>query len=214
MKVYFISGLAADSRVFKHIAVPAGYEMVHLDWLKPAVRETVGDYAMRMAEGIDRREPFALLGLSFGGMLAAEIALQYAPAKTILVSSVPHYKHLPGYYRVAGVTGLHKLLPVAFMKKASVLKRFFTTETDEDKEMLRQLIRDSDDRFIQWAIDAIVRWKGGGDTFPHIHIHGTSDAVLPWRFTSPTHKIAGAGHLLVMNRPEELNKIIGEYLLT
>ena len=214
MKIYFISGLAADSRVFKHIEVPVGYEIVHLEWLKPAAHETIGDYAMRMAEGIDRHEPFALLGLSFGGMLVAEIALRYAPAKTILLSSVPYYKHLPGYYRVAGVTGLHKLLPVHFIKKASVLKRLFTTETDEDKEMLKQLIRDSDDHFIQWAIDAIVRWKGGDVSFPHIHIHGTRDEVLPLRFTSPTHKIAGAGHLLVMNRAGELNKIIGEYLLT
>jgi len=212
MKVYFISGLAADSRVFKYIEVPEGYEIVHLDWLKPAPHETVGAYAMRMAERIDRKEPFALLGLSFGGMLATEIALQYPPVKTILLSSVPHYKHLPGYYRAAGVTGMHKLLPVAFLKKAAVLKRLFTTETDEDKEMLRQLIRDSDDHFIRWAIDAIVRWKGGDASFPHIHIHGTRDEVLPLRFTSPTHKIPGAGHLLVMNRAEELNRIIAGYL--
>jgi len=214
MKIYFISGLAADSRVFKHIALPAGYEVVHLDWLKPATHETVGEYAMRLAEGINRQEPFALLGLSFGGMLATEIALQYAPVKTILVSSVPHYKHLPGYYRAAGVTGFHKLLPVHFFKKAAILKRLFTTETEEDKEMLRQLIRDSDDHFIRWAIDAIVRWKGGGVSFPHIHIHGSRDEVLPLRFTTPTHKMRGAGHLMVMNRAEELNKIIREYLLT
>ena len=40
MKVYFVSGLAADSRVFKHIRVPAGFEMVHLEWLPPLANET------------------------------------------------------------------------------------------------------------------------------------------------------------------------------
>lgn len=214
MKVYFISGLAADSRVFKHIGVPAGYEIVHLDWLTPLAGETVGAYAMRMAERIDTREPFALLGLSFGGMLATEIALKYPPAKTILLCSVPHYRHLPAYYRLAGITHLHKLLPVALLKKAAIMKRLFTTETPEDKEMLKQLIKDSDDHFIRWAVDAIVKWRGGDASFAHIHIHGTRDEVLPVRFTNPTHKIPGAGHLLVMNRAEEVNRIIAEYLLT
>jgi hypothetical protein len=35
MNVYFISGLAGDSRVFKHVRLPQGYEMVHLDWINP-----------------------------------------------------------------------------------------------------------------------------------------------------------------------------------
>ena len=214
MNIYFISGLAADSRVFKHIRVPAGYNIVHLDWLSPLPQESVGAYALRMAQRIDTSQPFALLGLSFGGMLAAEIALKFAPVKTILLSSVPVYRELPPYYRLAGITGIHKLLPVAWFKKAALLKRLFTTETEEDKDMLRQLIRDSDTHFITWAIDAIVKWKGGGAGFPYIHLHGTRDEVLPFRFTRPTHKITGAGHLMVMNRAEELNAIIAAFLGT
>ncbi|RYD69520.1 MAG: hypothetical protein EOP53_27030, partial [Sphingobacteriales bacterium] len=64
MKVYFISGLAADCRVFKRIQLPAGFESVYLDWIPPLPNESLQSYAMRMAESIDTNEPFALVGLS------------------------------------------------------------------------------------------------------------------------------------------------------
>ncbi len=212
MKVYFISGLAADRRVFKHIRLPEGYEIVHLDWLPPHAKETLYDYAMRMSEGIDTSRPFGLLGLSFGGMLVVEIAQKYAPEKMILISSVPAYRQLPGYFHFAGRLGLQKLIPVALVKKASLMKRLFTAETSEDKEMLRSLIRDSDNHFIYWAMDAILRWRGEGTSLSYIHIHGTRDEVLPIRFTKPTHRISKAGHLMIMNRAEEVNQIIADYL--
>src|SRR6266487_4519719 len=98
MKVYFISGLAADKRVFKHIQLPPGFEAVHLDWISPQKDESLANYALRLADNINRNEPFALVGLSFGGMLATEIAKRYHPAATILISSVPVSTQLPGYY--------------------------------------------------------------------------------------------------------------------
>jgi len=212
MNVYFISGLAADSRVFKHIQLPEGYDIVHLDWLIPQANEPLSDYAMRMAERIDTSRPFGLLGLSFGGMLAVEIANKYTPAKTILISSVPAYRQLPGYFHFAGRLGLQKLIPVKLVKKLSLMKRLFTAETAEDKQMLRELIRDSDNHFIRWAMDSILAWRGGDVSFSYIHIHGSRDEVLPARYTKPTHLIPKAGHLMVMNRAEELNAIIREYL--
>jgi hypothetical protein len=47
MKVYFISGLAADSRVFKYIQLSEEHEIVHLDWIQPVADETLSEYAIR-----------------------------------------------------------------------------------------------------------------------------------------------------------------------
>ena len=41
MKVYFVSGLAADKRVFKHIILPVGFETVYLDWITPLKNESL-----------------------------------------------------------------------------------------------------------------------------------------------------------------------------
>lgn len=211
-KVYFISGLAADRRVFKHIRLPEGYEAVHLDWIDPERGESLAGYAMRLAGSIERDQPFTLVGLSMGGMIATEIARELKPSALILLSSVPLSGHLPGYFRVASALRLHKIVPIKLVKTSAKMKRLFTVETNEDKKMLRQIIQESDDRFIRWAMGAILKWRNTELPAAYTHIHGTRDEVLPVRFTQPTHIIQKAGHLLVMTNAREVNRIIAETL--
>jgi len=213
MKVYFVSGLAADGRVFKNIKLPDGCVPVFLEWIAPHKNESLQKYALRLAEGIDTSEPFAIVGLSMGGMISSEIARQYKPVVTILISSVPGSKQLPFYFKAAGSIRLHKLVPVSLVKRAARYKRLFTTETAEDKQVLYSIINDSDDKFIYWAVDAILKWRSEQLPQPYIHIHGTHDEVLPIRFTTPTHIISKGGHLMVMNRAGEINAILQTALL-
>ncbi len=212
MKVYFICGLAADSRVFKHIQLPVGYEQVCLDWIRPEKGEPLSDYALRLAADIDTKQPFALVGLSMGGMIAVEIAKRLKPATTILISSIPSAAHLPKYYRLASRLHLHQLIPITVIQKASVLKRAFTTETTEDKVMLKDMIRKSDPYFIRWAMEAVLTWKNTEVPEGVVQIHGGRDAILPKRYTKPTYIIDSGGHLMIMNRAEEINEILKEVL--
>jgi pimeloyl-ACP methyl ester carboxylesterase len=220
MKVYFISGLAADSRVFKNIVLPEGFEMVHLDWIAPIQKESLGSYSARLATRITPGEKFALIGVSMGGMIASEIAKQFnvpgkhRPVITILLSSVPIHKHLPAHLKVAGFLKLYKLMPTGILKSATVLKRFFTSNTAEDKAIISQLVKESDPAFIKWAIPAILHWKNEKIPQPLLHIHGTKDRTLPIRYTRPTHVIKRGCHVMVMNRAEEVNQLIKEALLS
>src|SRR5215211_3645432 len=109
MKVYFISGLAADERVFRHIVLPTYYEVIHLHWIKPYKKEPLSSYALRFAEKINTNEKFSLIGLSFGGMIATEIGKQFEAERTVLISSIPSSQHLPVYYKLARVLRLHKV---------------------------------------------------------------------------------------------------------
>jgi len=213
MKVYFISGLAADKRVFKYIELPQGYEAVYLDWISPIKDETLPAYALRLAKAIDTSEPFALVGLSFGGMLATEIAKQYQPVVTFLISSVPVSNQLPGYFRMAGKLGLHKIVPVSLIKTSSVTKRFFTRENSEDKKLLWQIINESDMHLIRWSMHAILSWQNETIPQPVWHIHGTHDEILPVKFTHPTHTVPKEGHMLVMTRPDVVNSVLAKALV-
>jgi len=208
MKVYFISGLAADSRVFKNIKLPEGFEAVYLDWIKPLKDESLESYAIRLAEKIDHHKKFILVGLSMGGMIASEIAKKYKPEITILVSSAPTFRQFPKRFRVARNLHLHKIIPAGFLKSASVVMRLFTTESPEDKVVLKQVIRDSDPLFIRWAIGAILNWRNEVIPQPMWHIHGTNDKILPMRYTKPTHIITNGGHLMIMSRANDLNRIL------
>lgn len=208
MKAYFISGMAADERVFKYVRLPEGYEIVHLTWITPQKDESLPSYALRMAERIDTSQPFVLVGLSFGGMLVTEIAKRFPPVKTILIASIPLSTHLPGYFRVVAALRLHKVVPIALVKTAARLKRFITNEKSEDKKLLWEIIRSSDPTFIRWSMEAILKWKNEEMPQPVLHIHGTRDEILPARYTKPTHIIPKAGHLVVMTRPDEVNTIL------
>lgn len=212
VKVYFISGLGADGRVFRHIQLPEGFEPVFLDWLKPHQNESLKDYAVRLARSINTAEKFVLVGLSMGGMMAIEIAKLYHPVLTILISSISCSAHLPFYFRAASKLRLQKLVPISLLKSGSFIKRFFTTEQSEDKKLLRQIIRDTDPAFIRWAMNAILHWDCKDFSGSHIHIHGSTDLILPMRFTKPTHVIPKAGHMMILTKPMEINRILNQEL--
>jgi pimeloyl-ACP methyl ester carboxylesterase len=212
LKVYFISGLGADARVFRHIRLPSGYEPVHLNWLPPGRKESLRSYALRMSEKIDAQEKFGIVGLSFGGMLAVEIAKLLQPGFIILISSIPCSGHLPPYYRLAGFLKLHRIIPMRLIRTASIFKRNFTKEKSDDKRMLTEMIRDSDPVLIRWALNAIITWKCTDPPGNFIHIHGTHDGILPCRYTRPTHKIHKGTHLMVLTKSREINRVLAEEL--
>lgn len=212
MKVYFISGLAADRRVFKNIHLPVGYVPAYLDWIPARKNESLESYACRLAENIDTSEKFAVIGLSMGGMIAAEIAKKYKPVTTILLSSVSSHQQFPVRLKLAYHARLHKLVPVNFLKSVSFIKRLFTSERPEDKKVLQQIIKDSDPDFIRWAVGAILKWRNEEIPNNLWHIHGSKDEVLPIKNTQPTHVISRGTHLMVMSRAHELNKLLKELL--
>ena len=212
MKVYFISGLAADCRVFKHIKLPAGFEAVYMDWIAPLKHETLQSYAYRMAEKMDTSQHFALVGLSMGGMIATEIANKFKPSTCILLSSVPTHKQMPGYFKLAYVFKLHKIVPIGLLQKISLMKRGLSPDNNEDKQLLKQVIKDSDPAFIRWAMDAILSWKNEALPASLWQIQGDKDGILPIRWARPTHRVKGGNHLMIMSKATELNVFLSEAL--
>jgi len=210
LKVYFISGLAADRTVFRHIQLPSHCEPVYLDWIPPQKNESLATYALRMAEKINPDEKFSLIGLSMGGMITVEICRHFNPVHTILISSISSSAHLPKYYRYLGALQLHRSIPISLFQKGAVIRRMFTSETVEDKRMLRAMINRSDADFIRWAFDAILNWRSAELSSNIVHIHGSNDKILPRRLTKPTHIIPRAGHLMILNRAGEINGILAE----
>lgn len=208
MKVYFFSGLGADRSVFRHIHLPAGFEPVFIDWIPPLENESLSSYSLRLSKKIDFTESFSLIGVSMGGMIAAEIANCAKPEHLVLISSIPVSNHLPPYYRFLARIKLHRILPISFFLKGAVVKRFFTSESKEDKRLIRNMISKADVSFIRWGMEAIVNWQMENIPVNIIHIHGSRDEILPRRFTRPTFVIPGAGHLMVLNRSSEINKIL------
>ncbi len=213
MKVYFIPGIGADYRLFTHIRLPDGYTPSHIQWIDPFDKEKLGDYAFRLSGQIDQSEPFILVGLSLGGMMAVEIAKRLDPTCTIIVSSIPVKAHLPGYFRLAGRLGLGKLISPSFMKAATKAKHALSMRSAANRRLMFDIIRAGDDRFIRWAINAVLEWENEEVPQRFYHIHGTRDEIFPISLTKPTHIAQKGDHNFIVSRPGVLNQILKEIIL-
>lgn len=210
MKAYFISGIGADHRLFRYIRLPEAFEPIHLSWIEPARSEPLAHYAGRLAEKIDVDEPFVLIGLSLGGIMASEIAKISSPLTTIIISSVPVSKQLPPYFSLINRMRLHRLAHPAIGKMAAACKHLFTRGA-ENRKFIMDMIRDGDNKFISWGINAVLNWKN--DTVPErlVHIHGKSDEVFPVRYVKPDYILKGS-HSIVLSRSGEVNNILHRVL--
>jgi pimeloyl-ACP methyl ester carboxylesterase len=212
MKIYCISGLGGDHRVFRYVRAPEGYEIVAIDWIRPERKEALADYAIRLGGHIDNHHPFILVGLSLGGIMAVEIAKRLSPVCTIIISSIPLSVQLPWYYKAAHKVNLDRVVPGSFFKLAAMAKRLFSRESGENKRLVLQMIRAGDSRFIKWAMHAVMKWENKIVPAPLWHIHGSRDEIFPIYCTHPTHIIRKGGHLLVMSHPEEISRILKEVI--
>jgi pimeloyl-ACP methyl ester carboxylesterase len=214
VRAYFISGLGADRRAFYKIKLPRGYQPIYLDWITPLANETLADYAKRFSPAIKQDEEFVLIGLSFGGMLASELAKIVSPKKLIIISSLSSYSELPWYFKLAGKLGLHRIISPSLYKQATIMNRFMGAGNKEMKSIVYSYVNNIDPAFIRWSLNVIVNWSHTERLSEMIHIHGSNDHLLPRRYVKADYLVKGGGHLMVMNRADEVNSILREVLLS
>ena len=206
-RIYILSGLGADKRVFNKIDFE-GLDIHFIEWVLPTKNETIEDYAFRLTEQIKTKSPI-LIGLSFGGMMATEIAKHIATKKIIIIASAKTKNELPFYYRFAGALKLNKFLPTKILKKKNLISNwFFGTTNEDDKKLLGEILNDTEPQFMTWAIDKIANWKNITKHANLIHIHGTGDRILPIKFTKSNIKIMNGGHFMTLNKSKELTQIL------
>ena len=145
--------------------------------------------------------------------MAVEIAKRLDPICTIIVSSIPVKAHLPGYFRLAGKLGLGKLVSPSFLKAATKAKHALTLQSAANKRLMYDIIRAGDDRFIRWAITAVLEWENKEVPQRFYHIHGTRDEIFPISLTTPTHIVEKGDHNFVVSRPEILNQMLKKIIL-
>jgi len=210
-KLYIFSGLGADERVFHRLDF-SDFTTTFIKWIVPLDNEAIENYATRLLDQITTAKP-TLIGLSFGGLIAVEVAKQIDTEKVILIASAKTKKEIPFYYRFAGQLGLHKLLPTRLLKSSNFITNwFFGTSSTFDKRLLKQILIDTDPTFLKWAIDKLAKWTNITHTKNIFHIHGASDKILPLTFVNSNVKIINGGHLMTLNKAEELSKILRQQI--
>ena len=206
-KVYFISGLGADERAFSFLDL-SFCDPVFIRWEKPGLNEPIESYAARLKRQIPDEYP-VIVGLSFGGMLAVQIAKAFKYRKVVLLSSAKTRSEIPFYLRFMRYVPIHKLATPRFLKAANQFAyKLMGIHKRKDKILFSQMLAQADDAFLKWAINSIINWQNTQVPGKLVHIHGTKDILLPYIFVQADVTVRGGVHLMVMNRPEEISKLL------
>jgi len=150
-----------------------------------------------------------LIGLSFGGMLAAEISKIIKVRKVILIASAKNKFELPFIYRLFGKLNLIKLIPKKIFKQQnSITNWIFGIESDSEKQLLKSILKDTDLDFFSWAINEIANWKN--EIYPEnsFHIHGNKDRIIPIKNVKADFVIENGGHFMTVNKAKEIENVI------
>ena len=178
--VYFVPGMAANSKIFENIKLPiTQYECFYLEWKIPIDNESLQSYAKRMCAEIKHENPI-LIGVSFGGIVVQEMNRFIKVHKTVVISSVLHQNEFPLRMKFAKRTKIYKLLPSSLLSDVEKMAKYAFGETIKSRvKLYEKYLSMSDGNYLKWAIQEIVNWEQNQHLKNIIHIHGSDDKIFP-----------------------------------
>ncbi|MBC7654369.1 MAG: hypothetical protein H7098_07845 [Oligoflexus sp.] len=85
-------------------------------WVKTYKNNDISSYADQLISQIDQSQPFSLLGVSLGGILAIEHSNKINSEKVLVISSVKSSKEFPFYFK------LMRWMKVIYLISSKLLK--------------------------------------------------------------------------------------------
>lgn len=209
--LYLLSGLGADERVFARLIPLLRAPSRFLPWLAPrSGTEPLPAYAARMAASIPLDAPCWLVGVSFGGTMALEIARLRPLARVVLVSSIPDANPLPALLRLARALRVWTWVPPQLLPMLPrVGQWFFGVANGAEYALFKQILRELDPVYTRWAVRSLLTWDSTSAPGA-IQILGTRDRVFPPGPAPVEYLIRGGTHFMAYSRAEEIAAILNE----
>ncbi|MEM9109782.1 MAG: alpha/beta hydrolase [Planctomycetota bacterium] len=224
-RLILLPGLGATPAVFDHQRKAFGDRLETPSFIPHEHGESVAAYAQRWAKQLSKpndKRPLFIGGLSFGGMLAQEMAMSLdpKPRAVLLVSTTRESDRITGLMQLAELLG--RAVPTGSINKAlSLLNLVFAMRDgldDDDKRRLIQAGKQVDAGVAKWAGGAAVGWPGfkpPSDYPPVYQIHARRDWVIkaPGEGTPNVELVDGSSHLLQMSHRKTVNRFLFEHVL-
>jgi pimeloyl-ACP methyl ester carboxylesterase len=212
--VYLMPGLAASTAIFERIALPEDTFEIHLlEWEIPLDKETLADYAKRIAAKIKQPNP-VLIGVSFGGILVQEMAKFMDVRKVIIISSVKSNLEFPRRLKIAKTTKAYKLIPMSLILNIESLAKFsFGEKVNQRLKLYERFLSVRDIGYLNWAVEQVVLWDRTVVDESVIHIHGDMDDVFPIKNIKNCTVVKGGTHVMILNKYKWLNENLPAIIL-
>ncbi|MCB0533547.1 MAG: alpha/beta hydrolase [Saprospiraceae bacterium] len=218
MKIYLLPGLGFDCRIFDRLDFK-GLDVEYINWIEPQQHENIREYSKRLFHKLPETEAGSILiGHSFGGIVAQEIATWKRVEKVILISSVKARSEIPGYFRILKPLKLYKF----FTKELSIRTvNYWGPKHDlsnaEVLELFKSMVGRQSNNYLQWALKALSAWHAPSlpESTPVFQIHGTADKTFPISLIkNPNAVVEGGTHMMVYKQPDSISEIIRKEILS
>ncbi len=207
-----IPGLGFSPAIYRKVDW-GNYSPKMLKWLEPsAYDESIQAYAQRMLDQIDGdTKELILIGHSFGGVMAQEMARLQPVKQIILVSSIRSPKEIPWRYRIFAPLKLDFL----FQKAPAIITLPlwgppFGYKTSEEQALFREMVSPQNNSMLQWSLRKFSAWQELPPSDTPVHsIHGTNDKTLPHSLLRQVDELVNEGsHIMLFNRAAEVSRLI------
>ena len=212
--VYLMPGLAASTAIFERIVLPENVFEIHLlEWEIPFDKETLADYAKRIAEKIKQPNP-VLIGVSFGGILVQEMAKFITIRKVIIISSVKSNLEFPRRLKIAKTTKAYKLIPMTLILNIETLAKFsFGEKVNQRLKLYKRFLSVRDIGYLNWAVEQVILWDRTVADNSVLHIHGDMDDVFPIKNIDNCTVVKGGTHIMILNKYKWFNENLPAIIL-
>lgn len=83
-RILLLTGMTPDHRIFDRL-LPLLSNAAVVDWISPIEHESIVSYAARLSRTVSHDEPIVVCGVSFGGIIARELACHLNAASCVLI---------------------------------------------------------------------------------------------------------------------------------
>lgn len=213
-KVYLIHGQGSDARLFSKLTLNIGFDTICLNLPLPAKGTNMQSFAQQLNPKIDTSGPFILIGVSLGGMVAAELNDILHPLQTIIISSAKNRNELPNRYKFMRAIPLYKLFPAFLIKGSSfIMQPLVEPDRKKEKSIFKSMLRKKNKYFLKRTIPMIVNWQKKYNTGKALmHIHGTKDHTIPIKNIIADIVIKNGSHMMVLTQAKLISEKINELL--
>lgn len=208
--VYMIPGLGAQSSIFEKLMFQ-NCQMVHVRWIEPYKKESLSSYANRLLKQIPNNAS-NIVGLSFGGMLASEMALLRPNAKVVIISSCSHALQLPAWYRIGKWLPLKMGQSKGFdQPRLRIMQRILGIRSTDEKAFFQNMWKTTNHNWAHEFVQMILRWELDKKPTNIFHIHGTKDRLLPHPNSGVDYSIHNGTHWMIREDAAILTSIIEQH---
>lgn len=212
-KIFFFSGLGANELAFSKIG-DLDYPKIMVGWIKNHKNESLNSYAKRLIEIYKIKSSDYLAGLSFGGLIAQEIANILGNSSVILISSFRDKSDLKFVFKFALNLRIHQIFPMIKIPIIEeIIANILNSGSADSKKVLKEMIKTTDYRLMNWSINKIAESKfDPNSNITLFNILGNKDRILS-RWSNPNSFIIdGGSHFMVYDKADELTEILAEIL--